>query len=75
MNRITSGIYTGKTYEEVRAMQRAAKTIKVEMTLLEAHAVLRALGVANVSERQLKDDIAPSTWVAKRILQEVESNR
>jgi hypothetical protein len=48
------------------------KTITVTMTLLEAYAVLRALAVANVSDRQQKNDIDPCTWVAHRIVDLLE---
>lgn len=45
------------------------KTITVEMTHQEAHAVLRALAVANSKpEETPKEDVGPNTWVAERIL-------
>lgn len=47
--------------------------ITIELTLLEAHAVLRALGVANVSDRQTQTDIAPCTWVAQRLVKLVNN--
>lgn len=44
------------------------KVYELKLTHFEAWAVLRALAVANASERQLEKDKAPCDWVAARIL-------
>ncbi len=44
------------------------KVVTLQLTQLEAWAVLRSLGIANESERQEREDKQPVTWAAKRLL-------
>jgi hypothetical protein len=50
------------------------KTITIEVTTKEAYALLRALATANEAEQTPETDHSPNTWVAKRLVRELEEN-
>jgi hypothetical protein len=49
-------------------MNKLTNQIDVPMTLLEANALLRLIGIANMSPDAMETDKSAGTWVAERIV-------